>query len=116
METVRDSFGEQKFGKWKRLLINKAKGENMPLLMGANGSPSFTVGSGATEWIISVSDKNKYGTNAYQLFGSNASKALVYDNGVVSSSPQTGNKSQTWVFQFNQMVKDYFCQCRQRQF
>ena len=92
----------------KRLLINKAKGENMPLLMGANGSPSFTVGSGATEWIISVSDKNKYGTNAYQLFGSNASKALAYDNGVVSSSPQTGNKSQTWVFQFNQMVKDYF--------
>jgi Secretion system C-terminal sorting domain len=90
----------------KRILINKAKGENTPLLMGTNGIPNFT--NGSNEWAINVSNKSKYGTNAYHLVDGGSTKALAYENSVTSSSPQAGNKSQTWVLQFNQMVKDYF--------
>ncbi len=92
----------------KRILVNKAKGENTPLLMGANGTPSFSSENDSNEWTISVADKGNYGTNAYHLIGANSTKALIYENRVTSGSPQDGNKSQTWVLQFNQMVKDYF--------
>lgn len=93
-------------GGGKRLLINKAKGESFPLLIAANGNLTFATGQGEKEWEFKQSDINKYGTNAYQLFG--ASKALTFNGSVQSENPSSGNKNQTWVFQFNQMVKDYF--------
>ena len=93
-------------GGGKRLLINKAKGESFPLLISANGTLTFVTGQGEKEWEFKLSDVNKYGTNAYQLFG--ASKALSFNGSVLSENPSNGNKNQTWVFQFNQMVKDYF--------
>lgn len=93
-------------GGGKRLLINKAKGESFPLLIAANGTLTFTTGQGEKEWEFKQSDINKYGTNAYQLFG--ASKALTFNGLVQSENTSSGNKNQTWVFQFNQMVKDYF--------
>ncbi len=93
-------------GGGKRLLINKAKGEGFPLLIAANGNLTFATGQGEKEWEFKQSDVNKYGTNAYQIFG--ASKALTFNSSVQSENPSNGNKNQTWVFQFNQMVKDYF--------
>lgn len=95
-------------GGGKRLLINKSKGENFPLLISASGTFTFSTGQGVQEWEIKQSDKNKYGTNAYQLIGANATKALSFSSTVQSENPSNGNKNQTWVFQFNQMVKDYF--------
>ncbi len=90
----------------KRLLINKAKGESFPLLIAANGNLTFATEQGEKEWEFKQSDINKYGTNAYQIFG--ASKALTFNGSVQSENSSSGNKNQTWVFQFNQMVKDYF--------
>ncbi|MDX2067887.1 MAG: T9SS type A sorting domain-containing protein, partial [Haliscomenobacter sp.] len=95
-------------GGGKRLLINKAKGENSPLLLSASGALSFASGQGVQEWEIKPSDVNKYGTNAYQLIGANATKALSFTNVVQADNPVAGNKNQTWVLQFNQMVRDYF--------
>ncbi len=95
-------------GGGKRLLINKAKGENFPLLLSAAGTLTFATGQGVKEWEIKPSDVNLYGTNGYQLIGANAAKALSYTTAVQSDNPVAGNKNQTWVFQFNQMVKDYF--------
>lgn len=95
-------------GNGKRLLINKAKGDSLPLLLTANGTFTFTTGQGVKEWEIKQSDINKYGTNAYQLIGANATKALTFNSSVVSENPSVGLKNQTWLFQFNQMVKDYF--------
>jgi hypothetical protein len=85
-----------------------AKGENFPLLVDAAGALSFTAGQGVKEWEIKQSDITKYGTNAYQLTGATATKTLSYGTAVQTESPVVGNKNQTWVFQFNQMVKDYF--------
>jgi Secretion system C-terminal sorting domain/Bacterial pre-peptidase C-terminal domain len=95
-------------GGGKRLLINMAKGENFPLLVSASGALTFATGQGVKEWDIKQSDITKYGTNAYQLTGANAAKTLSFSNTVQTESPSVGNKNQTWVFQFNQMVKDYF--------
>ena len=95
-------------GGGKRILINMAKGESFPLLVSAAGTLTFVAGQGAKEWDIKQSDIAKYGTNAYQLTGANATKTLSYTNAVQTESPSVGNKNQTWVFQFNQMVKDYF--------
>ena len=95
-------------GEGKRLLINKAKGEAAPLLLSASGSLTFTSGQGEKEWEIKQSDINKFGTNGYQLIGANATKALAFNNGVQTENPVTANKNQTWLFQFNQMVKDFF--------
>ena len=95
-------------GAGKRLLINKLKGENFPLLISTSGTLTFSTGQGVQEWEVKQSDINKFGTNAYQLIGANASKALSFGSAVQSENPSNGNKNQTWVFQFNQMVKDYF--------
>ena len=95
-------------GNGKRVLINKAKGDSFPLLLSASGTLTFTTGQGVKEWEIKQSDITKYGTNAYQLIGANATKALAFNSSVVSENPSVGNKNQTWLFQFNQMVKDYF--------
>jgi hypothetical protein len=93
-------------GGGKRLLINKAKGENFPLLIATTGTLTFSTGQGEKEWTFRQSDVSKYGTNAYQLLG--ASKALTFNGSVQSENPANGNKNQTWTLQFNQMVKDYF--------
>ncbi len=95
-------------GGGKRLLINKAKGENFPLLLSASGTLTFSTGQGVREWEVKQSDVNKFGTNAFQLIGATATKTLSFISGVQSDNPATGNKNQTWVFQFNQMVRDYF--------
>lgn len=95
-------------GAGKRLLINKAKGENSPLLLSASGTLTFSTGQGVREWEVKQSDVNKFGTNAFQLIGATATKALSFSTGVQSDNPATGNRNQTWVFQFNQMVRDYF--------
>jgi hypothetical protein len=95
-------------GGGKRLLINKAKGENFPLLLSAAGTLTFTSGQGVKEWEIKQSDASKYGSNAYQLIGASATRALSFGTAVQSEAPLAGNRNQTWVFQFNQMVKDYF--------
>lgn len=95
-------------GGGKRLLINKAKGDSLPLLLSSSGTLTFTTGQGVKEWEIILSDINKFGTNAYQLIGANAAKALTFNSSVQSENPTAGNKNQTWLFQFNQMVRDYF--------
>ena len=95
-------------GGGKRLLINKAKGENFPLLLSASGTLTFSTVQGVREWEVKQSNVNKFGINAFQLIGANATKALSFSPGVQSDNPSTGNKNQTWVFQFNQMVRDYF--------
>jgi len=95
-------------GNGKRVLINKAKGDSLPLLLSASGNFTFITGQGVKEWEIKQSDITKYGTNAYQLIGANATKALTFNSSVQSDNPVDGNKNQTWLFQFNQMVKDYF--------
>lgn len=99
-------------GAGKRILINKAKGDSKPLLMSESGALTFESGQGVKEWEIKQSDINKYGTNAFQLIGANASQALtfnfIFKSVQTSNNPINGNRDQTWIFQFNQMVKDYF--------
>ncbi len=92
----------------KRILINKAIGVSNPLLLAANGMPTFTTGQGMAEWDIKAADKNKYGTNAYHLIGANGTQAVSYKSSVLSETPVENNLNQVWLFQFNQMVKDYF--------
>ena len=95
-------------GGGKRILINKAKGENFPLLLSASGTLSFTGGQGVQAWEIKYADLTKYGTNAFQLIGANAARALSFSSSVQAEAPVASNKNQAWVFQFNQMVRDYF--------
>lgn len=95
-------------GSGNKLLINKAKGENSPLLISSNGTFSFTSGQGFQEFKINLSNQSLYGLNAYQIVGANSTKALSFNNVVVTESPVSNRKQQTWVFQFNQMVRDYF--------
>ncbi len=95
-------------GGGKRLLINKSKGLNNPLLMSTNGTPTFDIGQGAEEWSITYADQVRFGTNAFHILGANSTKALSYVNDVQSDIPVFGSPDQTWVFQFNQLAKDYF--------
>ena len=92
----------------KRVVINKAKGEGFPLLLSTSGELTFSIGQGVQEWDVSQSNTNTYGTNAYQLIGANATKALSFNSAVQTEIPSAGSKNQTWVFQFNQMARDYF--------
>ncbi|MBP6826173.1 MAG: hypothetical protein KA165_06430 [Saprospiraceae bacterium] len=98
----------KKLSNGKRYLINKAKGGGTPLWLGDNGAPAFDAVNGSKEWEIAIADRKKTGTNGYQIKGGNG-KALSYTNGSVTSKTYaTGDLEQVWLFQFNQMVKDYF--------
>ena len=61
-------------------------------MLSASGTLTFTTGQGVKEWEIIQSDINKFGTNAYQLIGANAAKALTFNSSVQSENPTAGNK------------------------
>ncbi|MDX2173300.1 MAG: T9SS type A sorting domain-containing protein [Bacteroidota bacterium] len=97
-------------GNGKFYLINKVKGEANPLSISAFGMTSFTTNAlGCDKLDINYSNQAIYGTNAFKITGVFGTKSLAFsNNNVLTQFPIGREIDQTWVFQFNQMVKDYF--------
>jgi hypothetical protein len=98
----------KKLSDGQRILINKAKGENSPLIINKDGNFSSGKNGNENSWTFTEADRVKYGTTAFR-FTSKSGKALSYSENTVQLL-KTDNKdhNQIWVFHFNQMVKDYF--------
>ncbi|TXC81950.1 T9SS type A sorting domain-containing protein [Luteibaculum oceani] len=94
-------------GNGKKYIFNKAKGDTMLALSNQN-TLIFSKTEGKKLWDVQVSNKEVYGTNGYQVIGDNGNKALEYVFGVALGDFVQSGSTQTWLFQFNQMVRDYF--------
>lgn len=80
-------------------LFNKASGDNKVLTI-AKGKLTFDNNKGKSEqqWQLTIADKNKYGTNAYELVGEET-KLIHLEEGVISLKDFDGSKKQIWIAQ-----------------